>query len=413
VLTRQILMTAQSEMKRRIELRLRQEAGRLPGNALASGQYLDHPDFDQRGLYGTAATIHMLARHTTTDPVAQEQVTKLIYYVVNRIQVEKATVSPTVYRDLVGRRIRLQKSDVFRMADVGFALSYVSPAIALRSEALNMVRKAVDDARTDPAGYAVGNEGGEPDPLATAHAVRCLAANNLPTRSEDWRYLRDYLVNGDNTYIRCFVLLVLATYDREIERKQLQSVWKELFSALAPAFDGHSEANHEYTRYGEQDYVRIPWQIYLVQSCAKLFPLTRFNGFAIQRKMLDVATAVSSPSGFRYEASGRYLSTRTYACIWQAIEEILDFNLRQPLPHVVVRTVAAVTRVLSSRLVGVLTYFLLVSIAVGSLVEWLNSPDRSFGELAPNLLAEVLLIIAARFELQVRRSRHHRPMPHQ
>lgn len=408
MLTRQILKAAQSEMERRIELRLHEETGRLPDYALASGQYLNHPDYEQRGLYGTAATIHMLARRATTDLAVKEQVTKLIYYVVNRSQVERATVSPAVYRDLVARRIRLQKTDVFRMADIGFALSHVSPAVALRSEALTLVQKAFDDARADPAGYAVGSEGGEPDPLATAHAVRCLAANNLPIRPEDWRYLREYLGNGNNNYIRCFVLLVAATYETEAERKRLQLIWKEISSALLTGFDGHSEANYEYTRFGAQDYVRIPWQIYLVQACAKLFPLTRFNGFAIQRKMLDVVQEISAPTGFRYEASGKYLSTRTYACVWQAFEEILAFNFRQPLPRIVVRMVAGATRALSSRLVAVFTYLLLVAIAVGSLVEWLNTPHRSIGELAPNLLAEVVLIIVARLELQARRAQYRR-----
>ncbi|MEU7858262.1 hypothetical protein [Nonomuraea sp. NPDC049141] len=408
MLTRQVLRDAQSEIERRIELRLQEEAGRLPDYALASGQYLDHPEYEQRGLYGTAATIHILARRATTDPAVKDQVAKLIYYVVNRSQVEKATVSPAVYRDLVARRIRLQKADIFRMADIGFALSSVSPAIALRSDALTLVQRAFEGAQAEPAGYAVGSEGGEPDPLATAHAVRCLAANNLPIRPEDWRYLREYLSIGNNNFIRCFVLLVLATHDLQMERRQLQHSWKEIFTALSAGFDGHSEANHEYTRFGAQDYVRIPWQIYLVQSCAKLFPLTRFNGFPIQRKMLDVAQEVCAPTGFRYEASGSYLSTRTYACVWQAIEELLTVHFRQPLPRIVVRTVSGVTRVLSSRLAGVFTYLLLVAVAVGSLVEWLNSPSRSVGELAPNLLAEVMLIITARLELQVRRAKYRR-----
>ncbi|MEU8143199.1 hypothetical protein [Nonomuraea sp. NPDC048901] len=408
MLTRQILRDAQLEIERRIELRLQVEAGRLPDCALASGQYLDHPRYEQRGLYGTAATIHILARRATTDPAVKEQVARLIYYVVNRSQVERASVSSAVYRDLVARRIRLQKSDIFRMADIGFALSYVSPAIALKSEALTLVQGAFEGARANPAGYAVGSEGGEPDPLATAHVVRCLAANNLPIRPEDWRYLREYLSSGDNDFVRCFVLLVLTAYDPQMERRQLQVSWKDLFSALSAAFGGQSEANHEYTRYGAQDYVRIPWQIYLVQSCAKLFPLTRFNGFTIQRKMLDVVQQICAPTGFRYEASGSYLSTRTYACVWQAMEEILAFNFRQPIPRVVVRTVTGATRLLSSRLVGVLTYLLLVTVAAGSLVEWLNSPHRFIGDLAPNLLAEVMLIIAARLELQVRRAKYRR-----
>jgi hypothetical protein len=403
-----MLRDAQSEIERRIELRLREEVGRLPDYALASGQYLDHPDYEQRGLYGTAATIHILARRATTDPAVKDKVSKLIYYVVNRNQAEKAAVSSATYRDLVARRIRLQKSDVFRMADIGYAISHVSPVVELRSDALTLVHKAIEAARTDPSGYAVGSEGGNPNPLATAHALRCLAANNLPTRPEDWLYLREYVSSGSDIYVRCFVLLVLATYDSELERRELQPYWKEIFSTLSSQFGGQSEANHEYTRYGAQDYVRLPWQIYLIQSCAKLFPLTRFVGFSLQRKMVDVAQQISAPDGFKYEASGSYLSTRTYACVWQAIDEILVFNFKEPLPRIFVRTVSGATRIFSSQLFGVLTYMLLVAVAAGSLIEWFNAPGHSFGDLAPNLLTEVMLVIVAGLRLQVRRTGHRR-----
>ncbi|GGP12936.1 hypothetical protein LDL08_32345 [Nonomuraea glycinis] len=408
MLTRQMLKDAQSEIERRIELRMREEAGRLPDHALASGQYLDHPDYKQRGLYGTAATIHILARRATTDPVVKDRISKLLYYVVNRGQVEKASVSGVVYRDLVARRVRLQKSDVFRMADIGFAISQVSPVVPLRSEALTLVHQALEDARTEPAGYAVGSEGGSPNPLATAHALRCLAANNLPARPEDWRYLREYVSGGSDIYVRCFALSVLATYDPELERRELQLCWKEMFSALAGEFGGQSEANHEYTRYGAQDYVRVPWQLYLIQSCARLFPLTRFVGFSVQAKMMDVAQQISAPDGFKYEASGGHLSTRTYACVWQAIDEILTFNFKQPLPRVFVRTVSGATRVFSSQLFGALTYTILVAVAVGSLIEWLNTPGHSYGDLAPNLLVEVMLVILAGLRHQVRRRGHRR-----
>lgn len=401
-----MLVDAQREIERRIHLRLRQEAGRLPEKALASGQYLDHPDYDQRGLYGTAATMCVLARRATSDPAVAEQVSKLLYYVVNRSQAERAAVSGTLYRELVGRRIRLQRTDVFRMADIGFAVSFVTPAATGRTEALALVQKTLDGARLDPAGYAVGVEGGAANPLATAHALRCLAANNLPTRPEDWRYLREYLSDGSDVYVRCFVLLVLATYDPDRDRASLQSSWRECFTALRAEFHGHAEANHEYTRCGEQDYVRVPWQIYLVQACARLFPLTRFNGIVVQRKLCDIARQISGPAGFRYDASGSHLSTRTYACVWQAFSEVLDFNFGEPLPRLAVRAVSGVTRALSSRLFAVLTISLLAAVAVASLVQWLNAPGHSLGDLAPNLLAEVVLLIAARLGLQVRRARY-------
>ena len=278
---------------------------------------------------------------------------------MNRSQVERAAVSPAVYRDLVARRIRLQRSDVFRMADVGFALAHVSSAVPLRAEALLLVQRTLTEARNQPRGFAIGAEGGETNPLATAHALRCLAANNLPTEEEDWRYLREYLESGDDLYVRCFVLYVLAAYDAHADRKALQSSYTALLSLLSREFGAQAEANHEYTRFGAQDYVRIPWQLYIVQACAKLFPLTRFNGFVIQRKIVNIATQISSAAGFRYDASGRYLSTRTYACVWQAFTELIEFNLTSPMPRLVVGLVAGGTRLLASSALNVSLYVLM------------------------------------------------------
>ena len=405
MISRELLTSAKREIRRRISLRLQEEATRVPANSLASGQYLDHPDFVQRGLYGTAAAIRVLAERATSDPIATDQVGKLLVYVVNRSQVERAAVPAALYRDLIARRIRLQRSDVFRMADVGFALAFVSPAIPLRSEALNIVQRALSEAKNQPSGFAVGTEGGESNSLATGHALRCLAANNLPTQEEDWRYLREYLNSGDDPYVKCFVLYVLSAYGDGTDRKQLQYSYRRLFNLLSAEFAGQAEANHEYTRHGAQDYVRVPWQIYMIQACAKLFPLTRFNSFVLQRKIASMATYISSPAGFKYEASGRYLSTRTYSCVWQAFSEIVQFNLTSPMPRFVVGTVALVTRVLSSRLLNAVLYLLIAVIAAISLFFWLRSPSRSIGDLAPNLLTEVLLVLLVRASIQVRRQR--------
>lgn len=405
MITRELLTDAKSEIERRIELRLQQESARLPANYLASGQYLDHPDFEQRGLYGTAAAIRVLAGRATSDPLVAEQVRKLLVYVVNRSQVERATVSSTVYRDLIARRIRLQRSDVFRMADIGFAIAHVSPAVPLRDEALKLVQRTLSEARNQPSGFAVGAEGGETNPLATAHALRCLAANNLPTEIEDWRYLREYLQSGDDLYIRCFTLYVLSLYDIHEERKMLQASYRALFDSLSREFNAQTEANHEYTRYGAQDYVRIPWQLYLVQACAKLYPLSRFNSFVVQRKIVSVATQISSATGYRYNASGSYLSTRTYACVWQAFTELIDFNLTSPMPRLVVGLTAGGTRVLSSRVLNAVLYALMLVVAALSLLFWFRSPTHSFGDLAPNLLTELVLVILVRASIQVRRNR--------
>lgn len=386
-----------------MSLRLQEEAARLPANALACGQYLDHPNFEQRGLYGTAAAIRVLADEATSSPTHAEQIAKMLVYVVNRSQVERTAVSPSVYRDLIARRIRLQRSDVFRMADVGFSLTFVSSVIPLRDQALTLIQRVLSDAQNQPSGYAVGSEGGEPNPLATAHALRCLAANNLPTRREDWRYLQDYLLSGDDIYVKCFILYVLATFDREADRKLLQSSFKTISSSLSREFNAQTEANHEYTRDNAQDYVRIPWQVYLIQACARLFPLTKFNSFSIQQKLASIAMQIASTEGFRYDASGKYLSTRTYACVWQALSEVLGFNYTSPMPRFAISFLSGVTRVLSSRLSYTILFALMAVVAILSFITWIHSSQHSIGDLTPNLLTELVLVILARASVGLRK----------
>jgi hypothetical protein len=405
VITRSMIGEAKAEIDRKIRLRLAEEALRLPPDALAAGQYLDLPTFEQRGLYGTAAAVLVLSELATVDFGTAELLGKLNYYIVNRSQVERQAVSASTYRDYVARRIRLQKTDAFRLADVAFGLARVSPAVPNRSRALEFAISGVRAAKAAPFGFAVGPETAEPNPLATAHVLRCLVANNLPTQDQDWRFLSDYLDGGDDVYIKCFVVYVLSCYRPPASHHRLIQAWKELYNSLIGEFRRNSEANYEYTRYGEQDYVRIPWQLYLIQACARLFPLGRFNSLSVQSKLADIIRSAASTGGFRYEASGPYLSTRTHACLFQALTEIEEFNLSRPLPRAVVGSISAVTGVLSSRLFSGALYFAMAALAVWSILTWWQARHHSIAELAPNFLAEAVLLVSVWASVRVRRSR--------
>jgi hypothetical protein len=214
----------------------------------------------------------VLGEEGTSDADTADQLTGLTNYVINRSQAERQAVSATAYRDYVARRVRLQRDDTFRLADLAFSLAGVSPSVPTRNRALESVMTALRAARADKVGYAIGAEATEPHPLATAHVLRALAANNMPTEDEDWRYLREYLEGGDDLSIRCFVIYVLSWYHRSVAPHHLRGQWKSLFQALMGEFRGNSEANFEYTRLGQQDYVRIPWQLYLVQACSRIAP---------------------------------------------------------------------------------------------------------------------------------------------
>jgi hypothetical protein len=215
--------------------------------------------------------------------------------------------------------------------------------------------------------------------------------------------LTDYLQTGNDRYIKSFVLYVLAVYRPDLASSCKQS-WRRLYRQLANEFSlTESEANYEYTRFGQQDYVRVPWQLYLIQSCARLFPLTQFGAFAIQAKVTSIVDGITSVDGFRYAASGPYLSTRTYACVFEMFTEIKDYNLSRPLPGAVLRTYGSATKALGSRWWNATAYALMLAVAVFSLVVWLRAPDHSLGDLAPNFLAEAVIVMAVIASNRVRR----------
>ncbi|MEU5552843.1 hypothetical protein ABZ738_24000 [Micromonospora sp. NPDC047793] len=386
-----MIETAKAEIDRRMRQRLREEATRLPAGFLAAGQYLDLPTYEQRGLYGTAAAILVLAEGGTSDAGTADLLTGLASYVINRSQAERQAVSATVYRDYVARRLRLQRDDTFRLADLAFSLASVSPSVPTRNRALESVMTALRASRAENVGYAIGAESTEPNPLATAHVLRALVVNNMPIEHEDWRYLREYLDDGDDIYIKCFVIYVLSRYHRSVPHQHLRRQWKALFRALEGEFRGNSEANFEYTRLGQQDYVRIPWQLYLIQACSRIMPLARFNLPIIQHKIGEIARAVTSPTGFRYEASGPNLSTRTYACVYQMLCDIEEFNLTQPIPRAVIVALGTVSRVISSRVLLVGVVLAMCGVASWSVADWARTPDSDLAELAPNLLTELFL----------------------
>ncbi len=241
--------------------------------------------------------------------------------------------------------------------------------------------------------------------LATAHAVRCLAANNLPVRTEDWRLLYDALSDPPDIYIACFVIYVLACFGPKDKHRVLGQMWRQIFANLRNEFRLNAEANYEYTRMGQQDYVRVPWQMYLIQAAARLFPLTIFNSWAVQGKLQNLMTAVSSTRGLRYESSGPYLSTRTYACLYQLLVEIEEFNLSRPFPAFVTNSISRATRVLSSKAFKYAVVASMSVIALVSLAMWLSAARGAFSDLGPNLAAEFVLALALWAGMRLGRSR--------
>jgi hypothetical protein len=393
-LSQETLDQAQRAIYEKLQARLTEEGRRLPGHSLSAGQYLQNPDFEQRGLHGTAAAILVLADRTATDDDCAAQVGRMCHWVVNREAVEREALTAGRFSK-AKPGIQFSESDTFRLAEIGFALAFVSPDVAYRAEAVTFIRDRLAEYALDTGGFSSGEgSAGGADAVATALVVRYQSAMNLHMRPEDRRYLRDYLKTSTDPYIGALVLYVLTCYTDE-DRTFLRERYRDLSLRLRAQFALSSEANYEYTRAGKQDYVRIPWQIYLVQAAARLFSLTRFYSPAIQRKATEVLQAAASPEGLRYGASGGWLSTRTQASAYQLARELRSHNFDKPLPRAVGSVVHLVASVVTSRLLASVLWLTAGLIAVASVYSWITSPERSLRALGSNIVAAVVLAAVA------------------
>jgi hypothetical protein len=147
-----------------------------------------------------------------------------------------------------------------------------------------------------------------------------LNAASVPIGDGDIETLIEFLRMDDgrsaNPYVKCFVLLVLATIDLKSHRTIVHAEAKKLEKALRDQLDRPSEANYEYTMGNRQYYVRVPWQLYLVELMLRLHPSTIFFYAIWQKGLLLIAGAINSPEGFAYASSGlaQYCRYHSYVC---------------------------------------------------------------------------------------------------
>jgi hypothetical protein len=328
-------------------------------------------------------------------------------WLVSREAVERRIADPEDFEKHLQRKIQLQNTDTCRLSDIGFALSFAPIDVLNRSEAMEFVSKGLIISQLPSEGYAVGEGEKERDPVATAHALRCLSAHDIETRVDDWKYLETYLADsGADPYVQCLILYIMVSYNfSKSSRNSFRLTYRRLMDRLSIEFAVNTEANYEYTRRGEQDYVRIPWQLYLMQAAVRLYPYSRFFAYAMQAKLTETARAAASHDGFRYGTSGSWLSTRTQACVYLAMREIEAFNLAGRLPRLALRAHETTTRFTGSRLANRLMWSFLIAFAIYSAVSFLDAPGHSVGDLAPNFIVSLILFLLARTGSRSRRWR--------
>jgi hypothetical protein len=168
-------------------------------------------------------------------------------------------------------------------------------------------------------------------------------------------------------------------------------MWNELLDALRPELHDPTEANYEFQLGNRQDYVRIPWQLYLISGAALCRPSSIIFESDIRRTLLDAIQAVGKNEGYIYPSFGHMKSTRTYSILmdtlWRVSEKltgsryiartstIANWGIR--IAYSKAATVLALTAALS--LVGLAFY------------SWVSGDDGKLSAVGPEVASAVLL----------------------
>ena len=290
--------------------------------AAACGQFLRVQNRLQRGLHGTAAAIRVLAGDTGGETVAL--VSRILHYIRQR----------NVYEANNLRKCTRDDNNVVKISEAVIALHCLPAANDIVAELAERLRSRL----TPGQGWSwFLDDQGAPDPFPSAYACYALS---LVGSGADVDEARQYLMkclhpnnpeNGSGkrhadtmTDVFCLYVMTVLTAGRtsSTERQLLRDTFDRLWHRLEPLLGEDLEQNIEYWDRGDETcYVRIPWQLYLLALASHYRFHRRFSSLAAQTKLVHILDMVEHDS-YVYPYSGKFLSSRTYAILYETLEMI-------------------------------------------------------------------------------------------
>jgi hypothetical protein len=384
------------------------QAQGLPAEVFAAGQHLNPYSMNQRGLYGTAAALLVLAR---SRPTSQRNsfIKGLIKYINDRRAIEIALADTDEDVNMLVARFLIEWRQSFKCSELLYALA-IAPAVITGREALmGLLLDRLEAGRRASGGWSADlDPNRDHDPLATASVVRAFHAAGAPVAQADLDLVRADARNKDsvNPYARSFCLLVLL----ELAEPDhvLVKLWNDLLDDLRPQLRDAAEANYEYTLGNRQYYVRIPWQLYLIEGAAICRPLSIVFTSDIRSTLLDAIQAVNTSDGYIYRAFGHTKSTRTYGILMDTLWHV-DHQLDSSR---YVSGLAALanwgTRVVYARSVSWILLIAAIALAALGVRAWLANSSGPFAAIGAEITAALLLAFTG-FLLRRIRARGRRP----
>lgn len=123
--------------------------------------------------------------------------------------------------------------------------------------------------------------------------------------------------------IRSLILYTLAKCDlanSEItfSKKELNSSILELWNICRPQYKSQFEVTVEYNRKDKNQYLRLPWQIYLANAVI-LADSSYYYTISFQ-KYLSILDNAAQTGGYKYDQAGKFFSTRTNSILYTFLD---------------------------------------------------------------------------------------------
>lgn len=367
------------------------------GGVAACGQFLSDRRSRQRGIHGTAGAISVLAR--TAVPSARGLAASMLNYLTKRRQVECADVGTVECTERTAK-INLDMSNVIKISEILWALSFVQPAIGEKETLTRGLAQQLTAGLREGRGwsYFLDDQNG-PEPLPTAFAARALASNGYAV-DEPVAYLVDSMntppTGQSDVFIQAallFVLTFLNPMPQVVTREQLRLWLFGIWRRLEPLMDHDLEYNVEYSHIDRNYYIRVPWQLYLVAVAANLAELRVFSTTRLQRRLGAIIIAAMGPSGFVYPHSGNKVSSRTNAILFDVLTLVSHEIGRAPFMRSMLTRLDGVRLILGSAAVSWAGLVVGLVIAAYATIEWLRHGDAALAQLGPNLVAAAVILL--------------------
>ncbi|KAA6336739.1 hypothetical protein EZS27_015121 [termite gut metagenome] len=302
----------------------------------ACGQFLNFLESNQRGLHGTAASLRVISHYA---PINNDTLNSLLKYAEFFVEIEGNGDS---YNK---NTAQIDSNNVIKKSELLYALSFIKDGTADCSPLIKRLANELLKCKIEEESWPFFSNFNSdvPDIIPTAIAVLALHANKYPSLDKCQKYLLKEIkghikkIKDPETFSKIVLALYVLVYTEfqptlSNKKKEYSSILKEIWASDFAFMKNDMEQNIEYPYNTRHFYVRIPWQLYLLAISNKLS--IKYSSKVSYFARLNSALKQANNEGFKYLQSGKNISSRTNAILFDVLEHIKEEREKSLLIYV-------------------------------------------------------------------------------